>query len=44
LFEENAAAGQGRLIAYPCQRFKREFPYRLLMNHVIDPYAGPERG
>ena len=42
-FEENAAGGQGRLIAYPTQRFKREFPYRFLMNRLIDPYAGPER-
>ena len=44
LFEENAALGKGRLIAYPTQRFKREFPYRFLMNRLIDPYAGPKRG
>jgi phosphatidylserine/phosphatidylglycerophosphate/cardiolipin synthase-like enzyme len=43
LFQENAAEGQGRLISYPCQRFPREAPYRFLMNHIIDPYAGPER-
>jgi phosphatidylserine/phosphatidylglycerophosphate/cardiolipin synthase-like enzyme len=43
LYQENAVGGQGRLIAYPCQRFKREFPYRLLMNRIIDPYAGPKR-
>ena len=42
LFQENAAGGQGRLVACPCQCFKREYPYRFLMNRIINPYTGPE--
>lgn len=43
LFKEKAASGNGRLVLYPTNRFKREFPYRWIMNKVIDPYLGPER-
>jgi phosphatidylserine/phosphatidylglycerophosphate/cardiolipin synthase-like enzyme len=43
LFHEEAASGNGRLLNYPTKRFKREIPYRWIMNRLIDPYAGPER-
>lgn len=43
LLQETAAAGHGRLHLYPTQRYHFEFPYRPIMNWVIDPYKGPER-
>lgn len=43
LFQEEMQQGSGRLVAYPTKRFKREFPYRWIMNRLIDPYSGPER-
>ena len=43
LFQEEAASDNGRLVLYPTKRFRREFPYRWIMNSIIDPYLGPER-
>ena len=43
LFHEEAASANGRLVLYPTKRFKREIPYRWIMNRLIDPYAGPKR-
>jgi len=43
LFAVEVVGGNGRLAPYPVTRYRFEFPYRLLMNRIIDPYSGPER-
>ena len=41
---ENASGEKGRLRLLPSERFKPEFPYRILFNRIVDPYSGPDRG
>jgi len=41
---ENASDEKGRLRLLPSERFRPEFPYRILFNRIVDPYSGPDRG
>lgn len=40
-FEQNAVAERGRLRILPPKLVRFSFPYRFLMNRIIDPYGGP---
>jgi phosphatidylserine/phosphatidylglycerophosphate/cardiolipin synthase-like enzyme len=40
---QSAKVEEGRLRIAPDRLAKGRFPYRLIMNRVIDPYAGPPR-
>jgi phosphatidylserine/phosphatidylglycerophosphate/cardiolipin synthase-like enzyme len=42
-FHQIALLAKGRLRLVPHTRMRPEFPYRFLMNKIIDPYSGPER-